>query len=194
MPKFGAKPILITVTGGVFMYSGIKGLTISQTLRDLVSGKNPTEDAPMGGSSGGSSGGGQIGSPPSTIVHQGGDTHGKVQRIGIGAIYRYARQAGFAPAQAVIATAVAMAESTGNIYAHCLNCVPGVTEDSRGLWQINVDAHPWATSGDLYDPAVNAAAAYQIANGGRNFTPWSTYTNGAYKQFLPAALRAAGRG
>lgn len=40
-----AKPILISVAGGVFLYSGIKGLTISQTVRDLVSGKNPANDA-----------------------------------------------------------------------------------------------------------------------------------------------------
>src|SRR3954449_12084787 len=95
-------------------------------------------------------------------------------------IYDTARAAGFTPAAAVTATAIAFAESGGNPSARCHNCFPGVTEDSRGLWQINVDAHPDMAGWNLYDPATNARAAYKISSGGKHYTPWSTYTNGAY--------------
>lgn len=56
MPDYGTKPILISVAGGVFIYSGFKGLTISQTIRDLVSGKNPAKDAAQIGGDGGTGG------------------------------------------------------------------------------------------------------------------------------------------
>jgi hypothetical protein len=107
-------------------------------------------------------------------------------------IYGFARGAGFNPAQAVVATAVALAESGGKTTAHCLDCFPGVKEDSRGLWQVNVDAHPDMASWNLYDPATNAKAAYQISSGGKSFGAWSTYTSGAYRSHLAAAGGAAG--
>ena len=108
-------------------------------------------------------------------------------------IYGYARGAGFSPAKAVIATAVALAESHGNTEAHCLNCVPGVSEDSRGLWQINVapNAHPDLKALNLYDPATNARAAFQVSSGGKSFAPWSTYTSGADSTYLTDANNAS---
>lgn len=99
-------------------------------------------------------------------------------RLSVGQIYNAARKAGFAPARAAIATAIALAESGGDPGAHCDDCFPGVHEDSRGLWQINVVAHPQMAGWNLYDPATNARAAFAISNGGRNFTPWSTYGTG----------------
>lgn len=35
------------------------------------------------------------------------------------------------------------------------------------------------------------AAAYEISAGGRNFTPWSTYTSGKYTQYLPGSGQLA---
>jgi hypothetical protein len=105
-------------------------------------------------------------------------------------IFEHAIQAGFNTNTAVIATAVALAESGGNPNARCHNCVTGVTEDSRGLWQINVDAHPQYASWNLYDPQTNALAAFQVSNGGKNFAPWSTYTSGAYKAHIQQATNA----
>ena len=70
-------------------------------------------------------------------------------------IYEFARAAGFSPDQAVTMTAIALAESGGNSGAHNAS-----GEDSRGLWQINMDAHAsWAGQLDLYDPLDNAQAA-----------------------------------
>ena len=78
---------------------------------------------------------------------------------------------------------VCMAESGGNPNAHCLNCFPGVIEDSRGEYQINVDAHPQDANLDLYNPTVNTKAAYQIwlSSG---WGAWSSYTSGSYKKYL----------
>jgi cell wall-associated NlpC family hydrolase len=84
-------------------------------------------------------------------------------------IYRVALQAGFPPDRAEIFTAIALAESRGNTEANAAG-----SEDSRGLWQINVSPgvreNTW---GDLSDPLTNARAAYEISGGGMNLRPWS---------------------
>jgi hypothetical protein len=110
-----------------------------------------------------------------------------------GQIYNAARSAGFGPASAVVMTMISLAESNGgDPNAHCHNCFPGITEDSRGLWQINVDAHPDMAGWNLYDPKTNARAAYSVSSGGKNFTPWSTYTNGAYLSHSSEVYRSLG--
>jgi hypothetical protein len=58
-------------------------------------------------------------------------------------------------------------------------------EDSRGLWQINTRAHPQYLTVNLFDPAVNVAAAIDILQGSGPGA-WSTYTNGAYLKYLPS--------
>lgn len=87
-------------------------------------------------------------------------------------IAAYAYNAGFRGDALVTAVAVAMAESGGFTGAHNPS-----GEDSRGLWQINVAPkvrpNKW---GDLYDPAVNAKAAFEVSGGGANFRPWTTFT------------------
>ncbi len=84
-------------------------------------------------------------------------------------IYRVALQAGFDPERAVTFTAIALAESRGDPQANAAG-----SEDSRGLWQINVSPgvrdNVW---GDLYDPLVNARAAFDISDGGTRIQPWS---------------------
>jgi len=97
-------------------------------------------------------------------------------------IRQYAANAGFADADLETATAIAMAESSGNQFAN------GDLElgDSRGLWQINLHWHPEYESTNLYDEQVNACAAYSIyVAAGRSFKPWSTFKSGAYIKFLP---------
>ncbi len=84
-----------------------------------------------------------------------------------------------------ISQAVCMAESGGIPSRHCDSCVPGVTEDSRGLWQVNVapNANPQFASWDLFDPATNARAALQIWQS-QGWRAWSTFKAGTYEQFL----------
>src|SRR5918911_4541357 len=107
-------------------------------------------------------------------------------------IYEVLRQAGFPPNAAVNFTAIAMAESSGRTDAR-LNTS---AEDSRGLWQINLHAHPNYRNADLYDPLTNARAAYDISGGGRNLYPWSTthHVGGhpaSYERYLGVARQAA---
>jgi cell wall-associated NlpC family hydrolase len=87
-------------------------------------------------------------------------------------------QAGGDPAVANIAAAIAMGESGGRNNARLVSNV----EDSRGLWQINTRAHPWAKN--LNDPLANARAAVRIYKQSGGFGPWSVYTSGKYKQYL----------
>jgi cell wall-associated NlpC family hydrolase len=108
-------------------------------------------------------------------------------------IYRFARLAGFSPDQSVTMTAIALAESGGNTHAH-----NNSDEDSRGLWQVNLDAHSsWAGQMDLFDPATNARAAFRISGGGRDVSAW-TVVHGPHPPYLDhraealAAARASG--
>lgn len=79
-----------------------------------------------------------------------------------------------------LAMAIAMAESGG---------VPGALlitnrEESVGLWQINIKAHPQYTRQQMKDPEQNAMAAYKISKGGTDWRPWSVYKNNTYQRFL----------
>jgi len=76
-----------------------------------------------------------------------------------------------------IAAAIAMAESRGHSMATCVD-TNGSTD--RGLWQINTVHGSMST----YDVMGNARAAVSISNNGKNWGAWSTYNNGAYRQFM----------
>jgi hypothetical protein len=77
--------------------------------------------------------------------------------------------AGGSPAVEVTAASIAMAESGGNQFATG-------TVGERGYWQIN----PVNGSLSTYDPYGNARAAVIMSADGSNWSPWTTYTSGAY--------------
>lgn len=110
-------------------------------------------------------------------------TTGVLTPIQIG---KYAKQAGFIGNNLVIAIAVSLAESGGNIEASHTNSDGSV---DRGLWQIN-SIHRQFTPSRLFEPAYNASAAYTIS-GGFNWNPWVTYTTGAYRSHMSTAAQAA---
>lgn len=100
------------------------------------------------------------------------------------------QQAGFKGEGLKMAYAIAMAESGGNAHAHNGNA--GTGDNSYGLFQINMlgamgperRARYGLSSNDaLFDALTNAKIAYKMSNGGKNWGPWSTYGNGAYKQY-----------
>jgi Lysozyme like domain len=94
----------------------------------------------------------------------------------------YARNAGFSGVDLITAVAIAFAESSGN--ANASNTVP--PDNSYGLWQINLNAHPEYSLPDILDPQTNANAAFAIYSAaGNSFKPWSTFLSGAYQQYLP---------
>jgi LysM repeat protein len=78
-------------------------------------------------------------------------------------------QAGGSDGQAVMAASIAMAESGGQQYATG-------TVGERGYWQINPNHGSLST----YDPLGNAKAAVIISADGTDWTPWTTFTSGAY--------------
>jgi hypothetical protein len=95
--------------------------------------------------------------------------------------------AGFTEQEAVIAAAIALAESGGNPTAKN----PG--SNARGLWQIMTTAHGDKIAGrNIFDPAVNADVARKVyVEAGKKWTPWAVYNSGAYKKHLPSAAGTA---
>jgi hypothetical protein len=82
--------------------------------------------------------------------------------------------AGGSSGTAFTAAEIAMAESGGRQYATNLN---GGRSTDRGYWQIN------SVHGSLsaYGAYANARAAVLISHDGSNWTPWVTYSTGAYQ-------------
>jgi LysM repeat protein len=80
------------------------------------------------------------------------------------------QEAGGSAAEAVMAASIAMAESSGEQFATG-------TVGERGYWQINPNHGSLST----YDPLGNAKAAVIISDDGTNWTPWTTFTSGAYR-------------
>lgn len=92
----------------------------------------------------------------------------------------------------VLMGAVGMQESRGRSTA--------MRSDTEvyGLWQIRWPVHAAnlrkigiTSPQQLYDPLLNAKAAKMIYES-QGITAWSAFTDGKYKQFLPAAQKAAG--
>lgn len=131
-----------------------------------------------------------LGSVGSTITGAVGSLEAVVTgNLSASQIASYAQAAGFTGPDLITAVAIALAESGGNPSAlGDVNISPG---GSIGLWQINVAAHPEFSGENLYDPQTNANAAYSVfVDAGDSFSPWSTYSNGAYESFLATAQGA----
>ena len=113
-------------------------------------------------------------------------------------ILTFAGNAGFSSdrEEAVIATAIALAESNGNPRAH--NDTPATGDDSYGLWQINMigELSPErrrqfgiSENEQLFDPATNAHAA-RIVFKQQTFNA-SSILDERYKDHLDRARQAA---
>jgi hypothetical protein len=112
-------------------------------------------------------------------------------------IAQYAYAAGFRGDHLVTAVAVALAESGGITDRRGdTGITTGTWGPSIGLWQIRSLNAERGTGGQRdalanVHAAVNARHAYQISGHGRDWSPWSAYTNGSYRQFLGRARTAA---
>lgn len=111
-------------------------------------------------------------------------------------IKTYAQQAGFQGDVVDTMVAIAYAESGGDPRSH--NSTP--PDDSYGLWQINMIGSLGPArrkefgikdNTELFDPAVNAKAAYKVYKSS-GLKAWTTYTSGKYKQFLNGASDTTG--
>lgn len=105
-------------------------------------------------------------------------------------IAQAAKNAGFTGEDLVIAVAVALAESGGDAQAYNPETAAGTPEGqgSYGLWQIYLKAHPEFLGSNLYDPNVNAQAAYSVWQRS-GWGAWSTYNSRTY---LTHVVTAAG--
>lgn len=113
-------------------------------------------------------------------------------------IARIAKTAGIPEKHIPTMVSVALAESGGDIGAR-YNPEGNTGEDSYGLWQINMDPR-YADERlklfgiddkkELFDPVTNAKAAYEIFKQ-QGFDAWTVYRTGKYRDFLPAAKKAA---
>ncbi len=101
------------------------------------------------------------------------------------------------------AFAVALAESGGRAKAIGDEGLQNKTwGPSIGPFQIRSLKDPkssksgqWRDAKRLFDPSFNIKAAWHISNQGKNWSPWSAYSNGAFSKFLDdaeAAAKAAG--
>jgi len=106
-----------------------------------------------------------------------------------------ARAAGFTGNALVTIVAIGGPESGWVPTKH--NPVP--PDDSYGVWQINMIGSMGparrkqfgiTSNEQLYDPMVNARAAWIVSNHGTNFAPWSTFKDGKYKASIPLAKQA----
>lgn len=97
-------------------------------------------------------------------------------------------RAGGPPQVAGTAAAIALAESSGRPDATNPNDNHGL-QTSWGLWQVSQGNHNPYPNWDI--PLMNAQIAVAKYNAAGGFSPWGTYTSGAYKRFLPANNRYA---
>lgn len=118
-------------------------------------------------------------------------------------IYAVALQAGFPSTTAVKMVAIALRESGGN--PNAFNGDSSTGDRSYGLWQINMYGNLAAermrmlglqSEQQLFEPAVNARAAYKIWNGNdanlaRHWYIDRPVYKERYEQYLPVAQVAA---
>jgi hypothetical protein len=114
-------------------------------------------------------------------------------------LLQLAQKAGFKDKEAKTMAAIILGESSGRPDAYNPNAATG--DKSYGLAQINMIGSMGSArlkqfglqkNEQLFDPATNLAAAQKVySEVGNKFTPWSVYTSGAYKQFLPQVEKAA---
>lgn len=120
--------------------------------------------------------------------------------LSIQQIYAQARAAGLSAPRAVIATAIALAESGGRADAvGDVSLENGTWGPSVGLWQIRslksaTGSGATRDASQLANPSFNAQSMAAISHGGSDFGAWSTYTSGAYRSRLGQVESAVGAG
>ena len=109
--------------------------------------------------------------------------------ITVAQAYGYASAAGFTGNALNIVVAIAQAES--GLVTDARNTAGNTPPSTdRGILQINSYWHPEYTDACCDDPACAFKAGYTISKEGTDFSPWSTYTSGAYLKYMTTALPA----
>lgn len=183
----------ISVAEGIGKLQETYARQVSNILQDAgekLAEKMKTGAAEAAATLGGGGAGGALG--PNRLMP---GTVGRGQ-LNAGQLKALALAAGFNDRDASIMAAIAMAESGGRSNAHNNNAATG--DNSYGLWQVNMlgrmgperrRAFGIGSNEALFDPAVNASAARKVFES-QGFGAWSVFKSGAYRQFLPQAMRA----
>lgn len=108
-----------------------------------------------------------------------------------------ARDAGV-PCGEPLQLAVAIAAAESSLRSTAIRRNPptsGCAEGSYdvGAWQINDCYHPEVGHGCALDLACASQSMYDVSRSGADWTPWTTYKNGAYAMFLDEARAAEAR-
>jgi len=111
--------------------------------------------------------------------------------ISVARARQYAASAGFTGSGLDTIVAIAQAESSLNTLAQGHNTDGSI---DRGILQINSRWHAEVTDSCAYDPLCSFQQGYRISNRGTSFTPWSTYTSGAYRRYLTLSGGSKGTG
>lgn len=105
---------------------------------------------------------------------------------------QFAIQGGFPSSLAPTMAAIAMAESSGN---NVIQQGQPYSTTGWGLWQITPgNSEPqFGTDQAMLNPVANAQAAFAKYQG-QGLGAWTTYTSGAYKQFMQGNVTPASDG
>jgi hypothetical protein len=109
--------------------------------------------------------------------------------ISIAQAQQYAQQAGFRGN--AISTIVAIARAESGLNPSAYNCAGNSAGCDRGILQINSYYHSEVSDQCSYNPLCAFQQAYRISNNGTNFSPWTTYTSGAYKPYIGSITSGA---
>jgi hypothetical protein len=118
-------------------------------------------------------------------------------KLTAGQCYGLARGAGLSQTAAAVAAAIAMAESGGVTDAMGDKGLEDATwGPSVGVWQIRSLKAQTGTGQPrdvtrLTDPTFNAASMASISGGGKDFNAWTTFKNGAYKNYYKTDAASA---
>jgi LysM repeat protein len=132
-----------------------------------VSHTSSTSNASSGGGDGGN--GASVNQAARQSGSSGSDSGSLSGTLSCSGLEQLWESAGGNPADAFMAAEIAMAESGGNQYALS-------PTDDYGYWQINASNGSLAT----FDAYGNARSAIILSDDGTNWSPWTTYTSGAY--------------
>lgn len=120
-------------------------------------------------------------------------TSNQPTKLGPAELADLARSAGVEGDGAIaMAVAIALAESGGEVKA--VNTANRNGTVDRGLWQINsvhINPQTGYTAESLLTIAGNAKAMAEISKNGTDWSPWSTWDNGAWRKFRDVAADAA---
>jgi hypothetical protein len=156
--------VAATAAGGVLLWSGIRGLSVSQSLRSVLSGSKPsgTQANPITGTSGSAAGSGVLGVQGGALPSSGTYDHAQLMALW--------RQAGGSAATANNAACHAMQESSGHPEVTSANPDGGT---NVGLWQLDTKGKGAGYSVQTLQNALNNARITVFAT--KNGTDWSAW-------------------